>query len=83
MFQSQSWIYRHICVLLIGMGEKEREEHCLIVLRVRPRSCIHYFCSHLIDKNLIIQPYIYAKYSWKMYFQTGWHLLAKSQGFQD
>lgn len=56
MFQSQSWIYRHICVLLIGMGEKEREEHCLIILRVRPGSCMHYFCSHLIDKNLIIQP---------------------------
>lgn len=62
-----SWFCSHIHVPVTRMGKRERDmpNH----LRAMPRSCAYHFCLHLIDKNLITWPHIYAKTAEKYTFK--------------
>lgn len=78
MLQSQSWlaVWPYLCSShWDGKGEKI----CPVILRARPKSCTCHFCSHLIDKNLITWPHIYAKAAGRCPFQLGGHGWLKSR----
>lgn len=76
MFQSQCWLYSHTCSnQWDGKISKESDAQ---TFKERGPEVAYVISAHVSStKNWILWPYMYGKYSWQMYFQTGWHFLAE------